>query len=315
MMLNKFISRNLNRNLNRFAFNKSIYRNFSSSPHPPTLTKPIVSKWLYSISGLIAGIVVIGGMTRLTESGLSITEWKPITGVYLPKSQQEWQDEFDKYKLTPEFKLMNSRISLEDFKKIYLMEWAHRLFGRGIGIAFLFPSIYFFYKRQLSKGMKYSIGGLGLGLGFQGFLGWYMVQSGLKDENFVKPGSQPRVSQYRLSAHLGAALALYVGTLYSALAVGRDWSYGFKNKGISGLTLSKDVESVLTNNNLKLFKLISRTGLGVVFLTALSGAFVAGLDAGLIYNEFPMMGEGLTPPLKELFNDSYSQKSDRSDLL
>ncbi|TIA87245.1 hypothetical protein E3P99_03276 [Wallemia hederae] len=285
-----------------------------SLPPPPPLTHPAVSKWLYSVSALIAGIVVVGGFTRLTESGLSITEWKPITGVTLPRGEQ-WIVEFEKYKQTPEFKMLNSRITLDDFKSIYMMEWAHRLFGRAIGVAFLFPAGYFVARRQVSRGMRWGVAGIGAGIAFQGFLGWYMVESGLKDENFAHVGAHPRVSQYRLSAHLGAALALYVATLYAGLAAARDWRVG-RGGGVSGLS-AESVEKILgsgSTKTLRNFRRIARGGLGVVFITALSGAFVAGLDAGLIYNEFPWMGTGITPPAAELWDARYAQNEDGSDL-
>ncbi|TIB69061.1 hypothetical protein E3Q23_04356 [Wallemia mellicola] len=299
--------------LKQFKLQSSLsLRSMSTPAQLPKITQPAVSKWLYSISALIAGIVVVGGMTRLTESGLSITEWKPITGIALPRGD-EWIVEFDKYKQTPEFKMLNSRIDLEDFKKIYMMEWAHRIFGRAIGVAFILPAGYFIARKQISRGMKWAVGGLGLGLGFQGFLGWYMVESGLKEENFAHVGAHPRVSQYRLSAHLGAALALYVATLYAAFAAARDFRVG-RGGSVSGVS---DPEKFLGNgatSSLRRFRVIARTGLGVVFLTALSGAFVAGLDAGLIYNEFPWMGTGITPPKAELWDPRYSQREDRSDL-
>lgn len=208
---------------------------------------------------------------------------------------------------------LNSRTNLDDFKRIYMMEWAHRLFGRAIGIAFVLPAGYFVARKQVSRGMKWAVGGLGLGLGFQGFLGWYMVESGLKEENFAHVGAHPRVSQYRLSAHLGAALALYVATLYAGLSAARDWKAG-RGGSVSGVS---DPESVLGSGATKAvrrFRFIARSGLGIVFLTALSGAFVAGLDAGLIYNEFPWMGEGITPPASEIWDARYAQKKDKSDL-
>ncbi|TIB40236.1 hypothetical protein E3P86_00772 [Wallemia ichthyophaga] len=278
----------------------------------PTLTHPSASKWLYSLSALIAGIVVVGGVTRLTESGLSITEWKPITGVTLPRGE-DWQAEFDKYKQTPEYRMLNSRISLEDFKRIYVMEWAHRVFGRAIGVAFILPAGYLVARRQLSRGMRWAVGGLGLGIAFQGFLGWYMVESGLKEENFAHAGATPRVSQHRLAAHLGAALALYVATLYAGLASARDWAVG-GGGSVSGVHQPEKVLGKSATRPLRQFRVLARTGLGVVFLTALSGAFVAGLDAGLIYNEFPWMGEGVSPPWNEVWDKRYSRRADGADL-
>ncbi|CEL57853.1 Electron transfer protein 1, mitochondrial OS=Schizosaccharomyces pombe (strain 972 / ATCC 24843) GN=etp1 PE=1 SV=2 [Rhizoctonia solani AG-1 IB] len=302
----------------------------------PVLSPPVVGHWLIGCAGLVFAIVVVGGITRLTESGLSIVEWRPITGILPPLSEAEWEEEFTKYKATPEFKILNHRITIEEFKQIFFWEYAHRVLGRIIGLAFVLPLAYFIVRKRVPRSMFLPgltrsqlglpasapapnplplptltpyLGGLALLIGAQGALGWYMVKSGLAESLLTTPGAVPRVSQYRLAAHLGCALALYVGMLGGGIAVIRDWNWAHgKAKGIEAL------EKALQNNAVKVFK--ARVGVlgALVFLTALSGAFVAGLDAGLVYNEFPTMGGRLAPPRAELMNPAYAQKEDKSDL-
>jgi cytochrome c oxidase assembly protein subunit 15 len=226
---------------------------------------------------------------------LSITEWRPVTGSLWPGSQEAWESEFNKYRSSPEFAQLNSSMTLPEFKQIYFMEWAHRLWGRVIGVTFLLPTAYFIARRKVAAPMAWKLVGICGMIGFQGVIGWWMVKSGLKDDLF-DPGSHPRVSQYRLTAHLGAAFAVYCSMVLSDPA--------------------KAAEKLKTLQHpaLRLFR-GSVTGLALlVFTTALSGALVAGLDAGLIYNEFPWMGIGLTPPKKELFDPFYSHVPDQSDL-
>ncbi|KAI0291927.1 cytochrome oxidase assembly protein-domain-containing protein [Multifurca ochricompacta] len=281
-----------------------------SDTHPPAaelpvLSPPPVANWLLLSSTLVIAVIVVGGITRLTESGLSITEWRPITGILPPLSQAEWKGEFDKYKATPEFRLLNSRISLDDFKSIYYMEWGHRILGRVIGLAFVLPLAYFTFRQRLSRSLRGPLIGMAALLGAQGVLGWYMVQSGLEPTNFIADDAVPRVSQYRLAAHLGAALVLYAGMFAAGLAVKTDWR--FARDGVwSRLRDGRTWEEVLRNPVVKRFKLYASIVTGLVLLTALSGAFVAGLDAGLVYNEFPLMGGRLTPPLKELLSPQYA---------
>ncbi|EUC66682.1 electron transfer protein [Rhizoctonia solani AG-3 Rhs1AP] len=302
----------------------------------PVLSPPVVGHWLIGCAGLVFAIVVVGGITRLTESGLSIVEWRPITGVLPPLSEAEWEEEFTKYKATPEFKILNHRITIEEFKQIFFWEYAHRILGRVIGLAFILPLAYFVIRKRVPRSMFLPgltrsqlglpasapapnplplptltpyLGGLALLIGAQGVLGWYMVKSGLADSLLTTPGAVPRVSQYRLAAHLGCALALYVGMLGGGMAVIRDWNWAHgKAKGIEAL------EKALQSGAVKVFK--ARVGVlgAIVFLTALSGAFVAGLDAGLVYNEFPTMGGRLAPPRDELMNPAYAKKEDKSDL-
>ena len=269
-----------------------------------------VGYWLLGSAGLVFGIVVLGGLTRLTESGLSITEWKPVTGTIPPLSQADWESEFAKYKDSPEYRLLNPTMTLEEFKFIYFMEWAHRLWGRVIGLSFVIPAVYFIARGRVSRYTAFKLVGISGFIGLQGFIGWWMVKSGLKDDLFATPGnSVPRVSQYRLTAHLCAAFIVYLSMLYNGLGILRTHRF------ISDPTLAKDELNILNNPHLRPFR---RTVLGLallVFFTAMSGGLVAGLDAGLIYNDFPKMGTGYKPPNSELFNAFYARdKENLSDL-
>ncbi|KAF9978331.1 Cytochrome c oxidase assembly protein cox15 [Actinomortierella ambigua] len=266
------------------------------------VAKPIVGYWMLTISAMTFGIVVLGGVTRLTESGLSIVEWNLIKGMKPPRSQAEWEEEFEKYKQFPEYKVLNHGMSIDEFKRIFYYEWSHRMLGRAIGAAFILPGLFFAARGMLSKQLarrSLVIGGL---IGFQGFLGWYMVKSGLNEE-LAQPGATPRVSQYRLAAHLGAAFLIYTATFVTGLKVLKDNAIA---KGSY-----KSLAAMINNPVLKRFKGGVHGIVAMVFFTALSGAFVAGLDAGLVYNEFPTMGEGrLMPPVDELFDSRYLHKGD-----
>ena len=223
-------------------------------------------------------------------------------------SDADWASEFLKYQSSPEFHLLNSRMTLEEFKSIYWMEWIHRLWGRAIGLTFVIPAIYFIGRRQVSKSMMLRLGGIAGLIGFQGFIGWWMVKSGLKDDLF-NPGSHPRVSQYRLTAHLGTAFIAYTAMLWNGLRI-------LQTNKLLSMSPEAATSSLvaLRHPSLKLFKR-SVAGLALlVFITAMSGGFVAGLDAGLIYNEFPYMGLGLTPPKSELFDEFYSRDPEHKDL-
>lgn len=276
------------------------------------LSPPPVAHWLLFSSALVFAVIVVGGVTRLTESGLSITEWQPITGILPPLSQVAWEEEFEKYKATPEFKMINHSITLSDFKSIFYMEWGHRVLGRLIGMAFVMPFAYFASRKLLTKPLPRNLTFMGLLIGFQGALGWYMVKSGLEESLLETPGAVPRVSQYRLAAHLITALVLYAGMFTTGLNVLYDWRWAHGGKW-SGL---KDYEwsSVLKNPAVRRFSKYSKALTALVFVTALSGAFVAGLDAGLLYNEFPLMGGRLAPPVDELFSPFYAKNLDHSDL-
>lgn len=284
----------------------------SAAPVPPTAwpstsSKP-VAYWLLGSAVSVFGIVIFGGLTRLTESGLSITEWRPVTGSFPPQNEQVWEEEFARYKLSPEFKMLNSRMNLEEFKQIYWMEWIHRLWGRAVGITFLLPTIYFVARRKVSRGMAVKLLGICGLIGFQGFIGWWMVKSGLKDD-LLETGTHPRVSQYRLAAHLGTAFVAYLAMLWNGLQILRE-SALLQNPIESAKLLQQ-----LQHPRLRLFRRSLASLSVLVFVTAMSGALVAGLDAGLIYNNFPWMGQGLLPPKQEMLDSFYSHTADQGDLI
>lgn len=258
---------------------------------PNAATNRIVGRWLLGCSGLVIGAVVLGGVTRLTESGLSMVDWHLVREMKPPQTQEEWEAEFSKYQQFPEFKILNHDMTLPEFKFIFYMEWGHRMWGRLVGLSYILPAIYFWRKGYFTRSMKGRVLGLCGFVFFQGLLGWYMVKSGLEE----KPESHdiPRVSQYRLSAHLGSALLLYCASLWT------------------GLTLLRSPQKMVETKNLMLLRRFAKGTGGLVFLTALSGAFVAGLDAGLVYNSFPKMGErwipddllAFSPTLKNFFEN------------
>lgn len=258
---------------------------------PNAATNRIVGRWLLGCSGLVVGAVVLGGVTRLTESGLSMVDWHLVREMKPPQTQEEWEAEFSKYQQFPEFKILNHNMTLPEFKFIFYMEWGHRMWGRLVGLAYILPAIYFWRKGYFSRSMKGRVLGLCGFVVFQGLLGWYMVKSGLEE----KPESYdiPRVSQYRLSAHLGSALLLYCASLWT------------------GLTLLQTPQKMIETKNLMLLRRFAKGTGALAFLTALSGAFVAGLDAGLVYNSFPKMGErwipddllAFSPTLKNFFEN------------
>ena len=254
------------------------------------------------------GIVVFGGLTRLTESGLSITEWRPVTGSFPPLNLADWESEFALYKASPEFRQLNSRMDLQEFKQIYWMEWTHRLWGRVVGITFLIPTAYFVIRRRTSAAMAVRITGICGLIGFQGMLGWWMVKSGLKDDLF-SPGAHPRVSQYRLAAHLGTAFFAYLCMLHNGLSILRE--HALLRNPSESLTHMQNLQSAVLRPFTRYVTLLT----GLVFLTALSGAFVAGLDAGLVYNNFPWMGQGIIPPKNELIDPFYSHEPSQADIV
>lgn len=218
--------------------------------------------WLLTGCLLIFIMVIIGGITRLTHSGLSISNYKLISGTIPPMSETEWNTAFDLYKQYPEYQKINHQFTLEDFKDIYFWEWLHRVIGRFIGVVFIVPFVYFLIRKQLTTPtIKKSIVLMLLG-GFQGFLGWFMVKSGLID--------RPDVSHYRLAMHLTAAFITFAYTFWVAL----DLMY----------PTQKTV-------NLK-FRNLIRWALSILILQIIYGAFVAGLDAGLLHNHWPLMNDG-----------------------
>lgn len=203
--------------------------------------------------------------------------------------------------------MLNSRMTLEEFKQIYFMEWTHRLWGRVVGITFLLPTIYFIARRRVSSRMAVKLVGICTLIGFQGVIGWWMVKSGLKDDLF-EPGSHPRVSQYRLAAHLGTAFVCYLAMVWNGLSILR------QHRLLANPAEAQKLLAQISQPGLAPFRRGVAALCALIFVTAMSGALVAGLDAGLIYNDFPWMGGNLTPPKKELFDPFYSHVPDGSDL-
>ena len=207
--------------------------------------------------------------------------------------------------------MLNPRMTLEEFKSIYWMEWTHRLWGRLVGVSFVVPLAYFLARRQIARRDMWGILPIGGLIGFQGFLGWWMVKSGLRNE-LQASGSHPRVSQYRLVAHLGTAFLTYSAMLWAGLKV-LDVNAMVRAPRFAHAVLRSHQNA--TRLRLRPFKLGVTAVTLLVFCTAMSGGLVAGLDAGLIYNDFPYMGDDrFVPPRSELFSDHYARMSDRSDL-
>jgi cytochrome c oxidase assembly protein subunit 15 len=225
-----------------------------------------VAVWLLVCCALVFAMVVLGGVTRLTGSGLSMVDWRPVLGTLPPMSDEAWQKTFEMYQQTPEFEKVNAHMEVDDFKGIFWLEYLHRLLGRTIGIVFLVPFLVFAWRGyiQRSEWPKYSLMFV-LG-GMQGVLGWYMVKSGLIDN--------PHVSQYRLVAHLVAAFLIYAYMFWVALSL--------------IFPSASQARHPWYRKTLALTVLIT--------VTVISGGFVAGLKAGKIYNTFPMMGEYWAPP-------------------
>jgi cytochrome c oxidase assembly protein subunit 15 len=224
-----------------------------------------VRTWLWLCAALIVAMVAIGGITRLTESGLSITEWRPVTGIVPPLDEAAWQAEFEKYKRIPEFRTKNASMTLAEFKAIFWWEYVHRLWGRLIGAAFALPFLWFLATRAVRGALAWKLAGvLALG-GMQGAIGWWMVASGLVDRIDVSP--------YRLALHLTLALVIYAAVVWIALDLG--WPRAARPARRLAASLSALLVLILT--------------------TTVAGAFVAGTDAGLVYNTFPLMDGRLVP--------------------
>ena len=219
--------------------------------------------WLYCIALLVLIMVAVGGITRLTGSGLSIVEWKPISGTLPPLSEAEWLADFEAYKQIPQYQLVNKGMSLEEFKFIFFWEWFHRFLGRVIGLAFAVPFVVFLLQRRFSWDLAAPLGGLFVLGGFQGVLGWWMVSSGLSQLTSV--------SQYRLAAHLGAAALLFMALVWVARRLEPRPMTAIRPRWPVGLLLV------------------------LVFTQLIAGAFVAGIDAGMGYNTWPLMDGALIP--------------------
>jgi len=231
----------------------------------PTPRLRPVAIWLLVCCALVFAMVVLGGVTRLTGSGLSIVEWQPVAGVLPPITETQWRDLFEQYQATPEYREVNAGMDLGGFKGIFWLEYLHRLVGRLIGVAFFLPFVVFLAQRRLPRRLALQLTGLFVLGGLQGLLGWLMVASGLIDV--------PRVSPYRLTAHLSLAIAIYAWMLWVALDLLRPAS-------VRGLQSLRRLGWVLT---------------GLVGVTILAGGFVAGTRAGFVFNTWPLMYGRVVP--------------------
>jgi cytochrome c oxidase assembly protein subunit 15 len=220
--------------------------------------------WLYVIALMVLAMVVVGGITRLTDSGLSITEWQPISGIIPPLSPADWQAEFDNYKKIPQYTVLNEGMTLEAFKFIFWWEWGHRFLARVIGFVFAIPFLVFLVQRRFSWKLAMPLAGLFVLGGLQGALGWWMVSSGLE--------TLTSVSQYRLAAHLGAALLLFLALIWVARRLGA----------------ARPIPTDAQRGAVVLL-------LVLIYVQIIAGAFTAGLDAGMGYNTWPLMDGALVP--------------------
>jgi cytochrome c oxidase assembly protein subunit 15 len=229
-----------------------------------------ITWWLLICLVLIFAMVILGGVTRLTGSGLSMVNWHPIHGAIPPLNSEEWQQEFNNYQQSPEYQKINRDMSVGDFKSIFWFEYSHRVLGRLIGMVFLLPFLYFWWRKKIIPGLTpklmimFCLGGL------QGLLGWYMVKSGLVNN--------PHVSQYRLTAHLLSAILIYGFILWTILDLNQHRIY-----------------QALNQSAVARWRRSSLILIGLLLLTIVSGGFVAGLKAGLIFNTFPLMGDRWIP--------------------
>ena len=228
-----------------------------------------IAWWLLCCCVLVFAIIVVGGVTRLTHSGLSITEWQPIVGTLPPLSQTDWEAAFAKYRSTPEYRQVNKGMSLDGFKGIFWWEYWHRLLGRGIGVVFLVPFVWFVARRSIPPGYALKLAGVFVLGGLQGALGWYMVKSGLVDD--------PRVSQFRLTAHLGLAFIILGAMLWIALSL--MFPMRMKDHGARELIARRWAYALVL----------------VTFVMVITGGFVAGIRAGFAYNTFPLMNGRFIP--------------------
>jgi cytochrome c oxidase assembly protein subunit 15 len=243
-------------------------------PQPHLTRRPAIRAWLYAVAALMVLTLVVGGATRLTESGLSIVEWKPVTGVVPPISQDAWQAEFGKYRQIPQYRELNRGMNLDEFKTIYWWEWSHRLLARVVGAAFLLPFLFFLWRGWIEPGLKARLWTLFGGGALLGAVGWWMVSSGL--------AGRVSVSQYRLAFHLTLACAIYAAILWTA-------------RGLA----TRAFEAVprrlrLTAASLAILVLVQ------IYL----GALVAGLDAGLVFNTWPQIDGALIPSAERLWFES-----------
>jgi cytochrome c oxidase assembly protein subunit 15 len=224
-----------------------------------------LANWLFAVAALVFTIIVVGGITRLTESGLSITEWKPLMGAIPPLSEAQWVAEFEKYKTIPEYIQINgpAGMTLAAFKFIYFWEWVHRLLGRVIGLALALPFFWYALRRALPPDYTLRIFALVMLVGLQGAIGWWMVASGLE--------TRTDVSHFRLAAHLLTALAIFGGLIWTALDLKNETLRPARMTGFSAVVFT------------------------ILFIQLLLGAWVAGLNAGYVSNTWPLMGDSLLP--------------------
>ena len=240
--------------------------------------------WLYAVAALVLVMVLVGGATRLTESGLSITEWQPVTGALPPLSEGQWQAEFQKYQAIPQYRELNRGMSLAEFKTIFWWEWAHRFLGRLIGAAFLFPFLWFLWRGWIASELRprlwliFALGAL------QGAVGWWMVASGLAD--------RVEVSQYRLATHLVLACAIYVALVWTAQRLGE------------GTSIFPPAPAAWQGGGAARLRASAAGLLELVLLQIYLGALVAGLRAGYVYNTWPLIDGALVPEGSRLFADA-----------
>ena len=224
--------------------------------------------WLLTITAMVLLIIVIGGLTRLTESGLSMTDWRPILGVIPPITLQDWIDVFEMYKQTPEFIIVNKNMTMNEFKYIFWWEWFHRIFARLIGVVFIIPLIYFLIKKQVSKSLLLRLPIVFMFGIFQAFVGWWMVKSGLSENPYVSP--------YRLTFHLLNALIIFSILLWIAM----DYKHSLKTNFLS---------KPFSQDFLVFFSIV------LVFITIGTGGFMAGTNSGQSFNTFPLMNGKIIP--------------------
>ncbi len=242
--------------------------------HAPNsaVTRPrAISNWLLAVAALVFIMIVVGGITRLTESGLSITRWEPVSGTIPPLSAADWQREFDLYRGSPQYQLVNRGMTMDDFKFIFFWEYIHRLLGRVIGLAFALPLAWFAVKRAIPSGYGWKLVGLLALGGLQGAIGWWMVASGLVDV--------PEVSHIRLAVHLLTALTIFGALIWVALDL----------RALARSPVARPARLTLT----------ATWALCLLFLQMLFGAYVAGLEAGYAFNSWPLMGDEIYPRAAE----------------
>ena len=232
-----------------------------------------IRRWLMVLFALVMIMIAVGGLTRLTDSGLSITEWRPLTGAVPPMTEAHWLEEFEKYKQIPEFQIQNQWMQLEDFKVIYWWEWGHRQLGRVIGLVWFLGFMWFWLRRQIPTGWTRRLVFVGALGGLQGAVGWWMVSSGLR-------GSMLDVASYRLATHLGLAFVILGFLAWYMFLLGRS---------------ERDLMQARRLKEAKLFGL-STGWLHFTFLQIILGALVAGIDAGRSYTDWPLMGGQVFPP-------------------